>query len=68
LVGDEVAGVVATDQVGPACGCAYDDLAEGGEVTFQDFNAAWSAADVPPSDPTLQTFLTAFFGCATRGG
>lgn len=20
------------------------------------------------SDPTLQTFLTAFFGCATRGG
>jgi Hsp70 protein len=68
LVGDEVAGVVATDQVGPACGCAYDDLAEGGEVTFQDFNAAWSAADVPPSDPTLQTVLTAFFGCATRGG
>ena len=51
-----------------AAATSYDDLAEGGEVTFQDFSAAWSAADVPPNDPTLQTFLTAFFGCATRGG
>ena len=56
--------MIGQSRVGPACECAYDDLAAGGEVTFSDFNAMWIAEDIEPSDPTLRAFSGAFVSCA----
>jgi actin-like ATPase involved in cell morphogenesis len=65
LVGEEVGGLIGASQIGPACGCAYDELEQAGEVTFADFNAMWVADDIEPSDPTLRAFSNAFISCAT---
>lgn len=51
-------GVDAED----VCGCMYDDMSTSG-LTFEEFNEAWTAADVDPSDPATQALESAALGC-----
>jgi hypothetical protein len=46
------------------CACTYDTIEESGTVTFEEFNEAYSAAEVDTSAPGTVAMQGAMFECA----